>query len=346
MSLMKAKPLRVGKVTIGGKRPAFILGPCVIESEKFVWRMAKKIAKICRAEDVNFIFKASYDKANRTSLRSFRGLSAREGCEILSTIGRELKIPVTTDVHLPVEADIAGEKIDMLQIPAFLCRQTDLLRAAAETGRAINVKKGQFLAPWDVRNIAEKLIAFGNAQFCFTERGTTFGYNNLVADMRSLYWMHVAGQSKGHKKKGRGAATPTASPGEQSLTNIPLPIGHEAKGLVFPDFDAEGHLRGRFEAGTAHRIDQEHIGFQQLKITTYTPDNQPDLQVDMPTSVLDLKTRILSSQERTTIQRADFNIVGDSVQFDTNTRTGRLIGNVKMVISSKSDLTAKPDEKE
>ena len=157
---------------------------------------------------------------------------------------------------------------------------------------------------------------------------------------------YVAGQSKGRKKKGRGAATPTASPGEQSLTNIPLPIGHEAKGLVFPDFDAEGHLRGRFEAGTAHRIDQEHIGFQQLKITTYTPDNQPDLQVDMHTSVLDLKTRILSSQERTTIQRADFNIAGDSVQFDTNTRTGRLIGNVKMVISSKSHLTEKPDEKE
>jgi lipopolysaccharide assembly outer membrane protein LptD (OstA) len=158
---------------------------------------------------------------------------------------------------------------------------------------------------------------------------------------------YAAGQSKGHKKKGRAAAaTPTASPGEQSLTNIPLPIGHEAKGLVFPDFDAEGHLRGRFEAGTAHRIDQEHIGFQQLKITTYTPDNQPDLQVDMHTSVLDLKTRILRSQERTTIQRADFNIVGDSVQFDTNTKTGRLIGNVKMVISSKSHLTAKPDEKE
>ena len=120
-------------------------------------------------------------------------MGVREGCDILSDIGRELKIPVTTDVHSPAEAEIAGEKIDMLQIPAFLCRQTDLLRAAAETGRAINVKKGQFLAPWDVRNIAEKLIAFGNAQFCFTERGTTFGYNNLVADMRSLYWMRDAG---------------------------------------------------------------------------------------------------------------------------------------------------------
>jgi len=190
---MKAKPLRVGKITIGGKHPVFVLGPCVIESEKFLWRMAKKIAEICSAEAADFVFKASYDKANRSSVRSFRGIGVREGCEILSAIGRELKIPVTTDVHSPTEAEIAGKKIDMLQIPAFLCRQTDLLRAAAETGRAINVKKGQFLAPWDVRNIAEKLIAFGNSQFCFTERGTTFGYNNLVADMRSLYWMRQAG---------------------------------------------------------------------------------------------------------------------------------------------------------
>jgi 2-dehydro-3-deoxyphosphooctonate aldolase (KDO 8-P synthase) len=190
---MKAKPLRVGKITIGGKHPVFILGPCVIESEKFVWRMAKRIAEICSAEAADFIFKASYDKANRSSVRSFRGIGVREGCEILSAIGRELKIPVTTDVHSPNEAEITGKQIDILQIPAFLCRQTDLLRAAAETGRAINVKKGQFLAPWDVRNIAEKLVAFGNSQFCFTERGTTFGYNNLVADMRSLYWMRQAG---------------------------------------------------------------------------------------------------------------------------------------------------------
>ena len=112
---------------------------------------------------------------------------------------------------------------------------------------------------------------------------------------------------------------------------------------MLPDFDGEGHLRGKFEAGTAHRIDQEHVGFEHLKITTYTPEDQPDLKIDMSTSVLDLKTRILSSKERTTIQRADFNIAGDSVQFDTNSRTGRLIGNVKMVITDKSRLTAKPE---
>jgi hypothetical protein len=156
----------------------------------------------------------------------------------------------------------------------------------------------------------------------------------------------ASGQSKGSKKGGRAKAGPSGSPGEQSLTNIPLPIGHEAKGLVLPDFDTNGRLRGKFEAGTAHRIDQEHVGFQHLKITTYTPESQPDLQIDMHTSVLDLKTRILSSQERTTIQRSDFNIAGDSVQFDTNSKTGRLIGNVKMVITDKSHLTAKPNTNE
>ena len=156
----------------------------------------------------------------------------------------------------------------------------------------------------------------------------------------------ASAQSKERKKKGLAPAKQGGSPSEQSLTNIPLPIGHEAKGLVLPDFDANGRLRGRFEAGTAHRIDQEHVGFQHLKITTYTPESQPDLRIDMHTSVLDLKTRILSSQERTMIQRSDFNIAGDSVQFDTNSKTGRLIGNVKMVITDKSHLTITPSPKE
>jgi hypothetical protein len=154
---------------------------------------------------------------------------------------------------------------------------------------------------------------------------------------------HLFAESKGQKKKQARAVRQKGS-SEQSLTNIPLPIGHEAKGLVLPDFDGEGHLRGKFEAGTAQRIDQQHIGFQHLKITTYTPESQPDLQIDMQTSVLDLKTRVLSSKERTTIQRADFNIAGDSVQFDTNTRTGRLTGNVKMVITDRSHLTGKTNE--
>src|SRR5213596_1247983 len=186
------------------------------------------------------------------------------------------------------------------------------------------------------------MLLFRSGRFT---RGSRFVWLLPILLSISISVAQMFAQAKGHKRK-QGRVTPGVSPGEQSLTNIPLPIGHEAKGLVLPDFDGEGHLRGRFEAGTARRIDQEHIGFQHLKITTYTPESQPDLQIDMHTSVLDLKTRILSSQERSTIQRADFNIVGDSVQFDTNTRTGRLIGNVKMVITDKSHLTAKPNASE
>ncbi len=186
-------PLEIGPCALGGTVPLFILGPCVIESEKFVWRMAEQLKSICAAIGAQFVFKASYDKANRTSVSSFRGMDARAGCQLLAAIGRELGVPVTTDVHSPEEATIAGEFIDILQIPAFLCRQTDLIQAAAETGRVVNVKKGQFLAPWDVKNIADKIVAFGSQRFFFTERGTTFGYNNLVADMRSLYWIREAG---------------------------------------------------------------------------------------------------------------------------------------------------------
>ena len=148
----------------------------------------------------------------------------------------------------------------------------------------------------------------------------------------------VLAKEKGRKK------SPSPSPGEQSLTNIPLPVGHEAKGLVLPDFDADGHLRAKIEAGTARRIDDEHVGLQSLKITTYTLENTPDLMIEMSDSVLDLKTRVLASKERTTIKRADFNIAGDSVKFDMNTQTGRLIGNVKMVVTDQSHFTGKSGE--
>jgi 2-dehydro-3-deoxyphosphooctonate aldolase (KDO 8-P synthase) len=171
----------------------FILGPCVIESEKFLWQTARQIASICEQAGARFVLKASYDKANRTSGKSFRGLPARAGCELLATIGAELNVAVTTDVHSAAEAEMAAEFIDVLQIPAFLCRQTDLIQAAGRTGRIVNVKKGQFLSPWDIRPIAEKLRAVGCKRFFFTERGVTFGYQNLVADMRSLYWMRQAG---------------------------------------------------------------------------------------------------------------------------------------------------------
>ena len=146
------------------------------------------------------------------------------------------------------------------------------------------------------------------------------------------------------KEKKLQGVTPSPSAGEQSLTNIPLPVGHEAKGLVLPDFDIEGHLRGRFEAQSARRLDEDHIGFHSLKITTFTPDNKTDLTIEFSESVLNLRTRILSSKERTFIKRADFDIAGDSVEFDTNTRTGKLVGNVKMVITSQSQLLNNPNE--
>ena len=148
---------------------------------------------MARSLEIPWIFKASYDKANRTSAKSYRGLGVKDGCKLLRAVGDKFKVPVTTDIHSPEEAKLAADYVDLLQIPAFLCRQTDLIQAAAETGRPVNVKKGQFLAPWDIRNIAEKLENFGCSDYVFTERGVSFGYNNLVADMRSLYWIKKQG---------------------------------------------------------------------------------------------------------------------------------------------------------
>jgi len=185
----------IGDYQLGGDRPLFILGPCVIESEAFIRKVAPQIKSIADEVGVDMVFKASYDKANRSSVSSFRGISCEEGCRLLSSVSKELGVPVTTDIHTLGEAAIAGEYIDILQIPAFLCRQTDLIEAAARTGRVVNVKKGQFLAPWDVKNIADKLHAYGSKNFFFTERGTSFGYNTLVADMRSIPWM----QEDGHR---------------------------------------------------------------------------------------------------------------------------------------------------
>ena len=173
--------------------PLFILGPCAIESPDFTWEMAHAIKAITDSLGVPFVFKASFDKANRTSVGSYRGVTPEEGCRLLGEIGKELGVPVTTDIHLPEHAALAADHIDLLQIPAFLCRQTDLLEAAAKTGRAVNVKKGQFLAPWDMKPVLEKMAHFGCENVLLTERGTTFGYNNLVADMRSLPWMRELG---------------------------------------------------------------------------------------------------------------------------------------------------------
>jgi 2-dehydro-3-deoxyphosphooctonate aldolase (KDO 8-P synthase) len=189
----KSGTVSIGDYQLGGERPLFILGPCVIESEAFIREIALRIKAIADDAGVDVVFKASYDKANRSSVSSFRGIDCEEGCRLLSSVGKELGVPVTTDIHTAGEAAIAGEYIDILQIPAFLCRQTDLIEASARTGRVVNVKKGQFLAPWDVKNIADKLDAFGSENYFFTERGTSFGYNTLVADMRSIPWMQEDG---------------------------------------------------------------------------------------------------------------------------------------------------------
>jgi len=185
--------VEVGPYRLGGDRPVFFLGPCVIESEAFIRDVAPRVKTISDEVGVDMVFKASYDKANRSSVDSFRGVDCEAGCRLLRAVGDECGVPVTTDVHTEAQAAIAGDHIDVLQIPAFLCRQTDLIEAAARTGRVVNVKKGQFLAPWDVTNIAAKLEAFGCEHYFITERGTSFGYNNLVADMRSIPWMQDDG---------------------------------------------------------------------------------------------------------------------------------------------------------
>jgi 2-dehydro-3-deoxyphosphooctonate aldolase (KDO 8-P synthase) len=179
-------PFDIGNVPVGRGKLFLIGGPCVIESEQHARMMADAIQRITSDLGVPYIFKASYDKANRTSIKSFRGPGLVEGCRILKAIGESTGLPVLTDVHTAVDCPVVAEAVDVLQIPAFLCRQTDLLIAAAETGRAINVKKGQFVAPWDMRHAVEKIRESGNERVCLTERGASFGYNNLVVDMRSL----------------------------------------------------------------------------------------------------------------------------------------------------------------
>ncbi|TAG09102.1 MAG: 3-deoxy-8-phosphooctulonate synthase [Verrucomicrobia bacterium] len=186
-------PFHIQHVPVGGPSPFFILGPCALESETFAWEMAYALKEIAERTGIHWIFKASFDKANRTSISSFRGPGIEDGCRILGDIGREIGVPVTTDIHSIEHAEIAAESIDLLQIPAFLCRQTDLLEAAAKTGRCVNIKKGQFLAPADTIHIAAKMRSFGCERFLITERGTTFGYHNLVVDMRSLHWMRKEG---------------------------------------------------------------------------------------------------------------------------------------------------------
>ncbi|HTH38023.1 MAG TPA: 3-deoxy-8-phosphooctulonate synthase [Pyrinomonadaceae bacterium] len=183
----------VGKIRFGSGELSFLLGPCVVESYVHAGFMAREIKAIAERVGVGFVYKSSFDKANRSSIDSFRGDGIEEGLEILAQVKKDVGIPVITDIHEPWQAEKAAEVADILQIPAFLCRQTDLLIAAAKTGRAVNVKKGQFLAPWDAKNIVDKLQDAGCEKILLTERGASFGYNNLVVDLRSFPIMRSLG---------------------------------------------------------------------------------------------------------------------------------------------------------
>lgn len=179
--------VKVGNITIGKGNPlAVIAGPCVIEDKDLTFKIAEEVKKAGEESGLPIIFKASFDKANRSSIRSYRGPGLEEGLEILSEIKETFKIPVLTDIHETGQASLAAKVVDVIQIPAFLCRQTDLLIASGETGIPVNVKKGQFLAPWDMKNIIEKLESTGNENILLTDRGTSFGYNNLVLDFRAI----------------------------------------------------------------------------------------------------------------------------------------------------------------
>jgi len=186
--------IEVNNIVFGKNHPlVLIAGPCVIESEKECCLLAQKIRNIAIEADIPFIFKASYDKANRSSIKSYRGPGIKDGINILSKIKNEIGVSVLSDVHSCSEIDMVQDVLDIIQIPAFLCRQTDLLLHAAKTGKPVNIKKGQFVAPWDVEHIADKVLSAGNKNIIFTERGTMFGYNNLVADMRSIAIMRNMG---------------------------------------------------------------------------------------------------------------------------------------------------------
>ncbi|MEO0398440.1 MAG: 3-deoxy-8-phosphooctulonate synthase [Pseudomonadota bacterium] len=188
------KEVEIGDIVVGNERPAiFISGPCQIESRDHAFRVADALKSACQRADTPFVFKASYDKANRTSLSGARGVRIDAGLQVLEEVRREFGCPVLTDVHSEADARAAGDVVDVLQIPAFLCRQTDLLLTAGETGKAVNVKKGQFMAPWDMGKVVEKIASTGNEKITLCERGASFGYNTLVTDFRALPIMRETG---------------------------------------------------------------------------------------------------------------------------------------------------------
>lgn len=194
MTITETKTVAVGDIQIGGKNPiSFIAGPCQLENRDHAMMMAEKVAEACAPTGTKFIFKSSYDKANRSSIDAARGIGMEEGLKILAEVRETFGCPVITDVHETSHCAGAADAVDIIQIPAFLCRQTDLLLAAGNTGKPLNVKKGQFLAPWDMANVADKIASTGNTQIMLCDRGTSFGYNTLVSDFRGLPTMAETG---------------------------------------------------------------------------------------------------------------------------------------------------------
>lgn len=254
------REVRVGPLVIGGGHPfAFIAGPCVIESREHALRHASAIRDICARVGVPFIFKSSYDKANRTSQSSFRGLGLDSGLEILAEVRRTVGVPVLTDVHEKEDVAAVAAAVDVLQTPAFLCRQTDYLVAVASAGKPVNIKKGQFLAPWDMRSVVEKAAATGNQDLLVTERGFSFGYNNLIADMRSLAVMAELGYpvvyDAGHSVQlpgGQGASSGGQRHFIRALARAAVAVGLDAVFLeVHEDPD-----NAKSDGPNSYRLDQ------------------------------------------------------------------------------------------
>ncbi|HBT16344.1 MAG TPA: 3-deoxy-8-phosphooctulonate synthase [Firmicutes bacterium] len=224
------------RLVVGGNNPfVLIAGPCVIESERLVMETAEQLKELTDRLEIPLVFKSSFDKANRTSLGSFRGEGLETGLRILAKVKKEFNLPVITDIHLPEQAAPVAEVVDILQIPAFLCRQTDLLIAAAQTHKAINVKKGQFLAPWDMKNVVDKVSQSGNNKILVTERGTSFGYNNLVVDMTGLvelrklgYPVVFDGTHSVQKPGGQGSSTGGNREYVKDLSRAAASIGIDA----------------------------------------------------------------------------------------------------------------------
>jgi 2-dehydro-3-deoxyphosphooctonate aldolase (KDO 8-P synthase) len=266
---MPVLPAPVGPFSIGEGELTVIAGPCLAESRDLCFQVARQMAALCSEVGFHYIFKASFDKANRTSGNSVRGFGIDEGLSILEAVKKEVGVPVTTDIHLPDQAAIVGKVADLLQIPAFLCRQTDLLQTAAETGRSVNVKKGQFLAPHDTKNIVEKLRSFSAAGIVLTERGTSFGYNTLVVDMPGLEIMRSFGvpvcfdaTHSAQRPGGAGRSTGGVRESIPAMTRAAVAVGIDAFFLeVHPD-----PANALSDAATQWPLDRARELLQQVKV--------------------------------------------------------------------------------